>query len=51
MFEYFRIDTELDNTCNINLDETNPEKLDILSDKAVREFQKNGHLVINTFFK
>ncbi len=51
MFEYFRIDTELDNTCNINLDETNPEKLDILSEKAVREFQKNGHLVINTFFK
>jgi patatin-like phospholipase/acyl hydrolase len=50
-FEYYRIDTELDNGCNIDLDETNPEKLDILSEKAVREFQKNGHLVINTFFK
>ncbi|HMR87747.1 MAG TPA: CBASS cGAMP-activated phospholipase [Saprospiraceae bacterium] len=48
-FEYFRIDSELDNGCTINLDETNPDKLDILSEKAVREFQKHGHIVTNTF--
>ena len=50
-FEYYRIDTELNNGCNIDLDETNTDKLDILSEKVVKKFQKNVNLVINTFVK
>ena len=48
-FIYTRIDTELDNSCNIELDETDRFKLDKLVEKASREFQKNGDAIINHY--
>lgn len=50
-FAYKRIDTQLDETCMIELDETNKEKLTKLKEKAAIEFQINGNEVIDTFFK
>lgn len=37
-FKYFRIDTELDNSLAIDMDETNIQKLKILTEKASSEF-------------
>ena len=50
-FVYQRIDTELDNNCNIDLDETKKFKLDKLAEKATREFQKSASIIIDNFFK
>jgi patatin-like phospholipase/acyl hydrolase len=49
-FTYNRIDTELDETCVIELDETNKLKLDKLKEKAQIAFQNNGNQILNTFF-
>jgi patatin-like phospholipase/acyl hydrolase len=49
-FTYIRINTELDEKCNIELDETNKSKLDRLAEKANIEFQKNAAVVMKTFF-
>lgn len=49
-FTYCRIDTELDQTLNIKLDETNSEKLKALGEKATLEFQKNANNIIKNFF-
>lgn len=48
-FIYHRIDTELDESCNIELDETEKLKLDKLKEKATREFQLHGNTVIKHF--
>ena len=50
-FELIRINTELDNTCNIEMDEHEKCKLDVLKEKASREFQLQGVKTINSFFK
>ena len=50
-FIYYRIDTELDSTCDIQLDETNQFKLDKLTEKASREFQKNASEILQNFSK
>lgn len=42
-FVYKRIETELDETCNIKLDETNKGKLEKLAEKAHIEFQNNAN--------
>lgn len=49
-FVYKRIDTLLDETCVIDLDETDRKKLEKLKEKAQVEFQKNGNEVIQLFF-
>lgn len=49
-FAYKRIDTELDETCVIELDETNKQKLEKLKEKAHVAFQNNGNEILNTFF-
>jgi len=49
-FIYKRIDTELDETCVIELDEINKGKLDKLKEKVQVEFQNNGNEVIQSFF-
>lgn len=48
-FAYKRIDTELDETCVIELDETNKQKLEKLKEKAHIAFQNNGNEILNTF--
>lgn len=48
-FGYIRIDTELDETCNIEMDETDKEKLKKLAEKATIEFQKNATIIIKAF--
>jgi hypothetical protein len=48
-FIYTRIDTELDETCSIELDETNKNKLNKLAEKAHIEFQNNATVVISNF--
>lgn len=48
-FVYKRIETELDDTCNIKLDETNKGKLEKLAEKAHIEFQNNANEVIGKF--
>lgn len=50
-FIYHRIDTELDESCNIELDEIRKFKLDKLAEKASREFQKNASIVLQNFSK
>lgn len=49
-FIYQRINTELDANCKIEMDETDPLKLDKLKEKASREFQKNGIETLTQFF-
>ncbi|MBV7529271.1 CBASS cGAMP-activated phospholipase [Chitinophaga sp. sic0106] len=46
-FRYMRIDTELDDTCKIELDDTNPVKLDKLAEKAQIEFQNHGNRILS----
>lgn len=48
-FQYMRIDTELDETCGIELDETDKGKLQKLSEKATIEFQNNATNVIKNY--
>ncbi|GAB3962973.1 hypothetical protein GCM10028805_65150 [Spirosoma harenae] len=50
-FIYMRIDTELDETCNIELDETDSTKLNKLSEKANIEYQKYGAFVVEKYFQ
>lgn len=49
-FIYSRINTELDETSSIELDETNIDKLKRLSERASREFQVNGNAILNKHF-
>ena len=49
-FIYKRIDTELDETCIVKLDETDKTKLEKLKEKAQIQFQHFGSEVINTYF-
>lgn len=48
-FEYLRIDTQLDDTCNIEMDETDKEKIKKLAEKANIEFQNNATFIIRNF--
>ncbi|SOE21219.1 Patatin-like phospholipase [Spirosomataceae bacterium TFI 002] len=48
-FDYLRIDTELDSTCPIELDETDKVKLDKLAEKAIIQFQTNATTMISLF--
>lgn len=48
-FIYKRIQTELDDTLNIELDETNKDKLTNLAEKASDEFQNSATKIINNF--
>ncbi len=48
-FVYKRIETELDETCNIKLDETNKGKLEKLAEKAHNQFQNHANDVIDKF--
>lgn len=50
-FIYKRIDTELDDTCFVELDETDPKKLEKLAEKAQHEFQKNANMIIELFLQ
>lgn len=48
-FQYKRIDIEFNQNFNIRMDETNPKKLKILSEKAARIFQIEGKYVLDTY--
>ncbi len=48
-FGYIRIDTQLDDSCNIEMDETDKEKLKKLAEKATIEFQNNATHIIKNF--
>jgi patatin-like phospholipase/acyl hydrolase len=48
-FVYKRIETELDETCSIKLDETDRSKLEKLAEKAYLEFQNSANEIINNF--
>lgn len=48
-FIYHRIQTELDDTLKIDLDERNKEKLKKLAEKASDEFQNNATKIISNF--
>jgi len=50
-FDYTRIDTELDETCGIDMDETDVNKLRKLAEKANIEFQNNATQVVSVFGK
>lgn len=50
-FTYCRIDTELDESLNVKLDETDINKLKKLSEKAIVEFQKNANHIIKKFYE
>lgn len=50
-FIYHRIDTELDETCKIEMDETEKFKLNKLAEKATREFQKNASVILHNYCK
>lgn len=48
-FLYKRIDLEFNHNFKIKMDETNPNKLKTLSEKAARIFQTEGKYVLDTF--
>lgn len=48
-FVYTRIDTALDATCNIELDETDRNKLTKLAEKATIEFQNNATVILSKY--
>lgn len=50
-FKYLRIDTTFDSDFEIELNETDPDKLTTLSEKAALEFQMHGNEVVNLFAK
>lgn len=50
-FIYNRIDTELDETCGIEMDETDIGKLKKLAEKATIEFQNHATTIIDTYYK
>jgi patatin-like phospholipase/acyl hydrolase len=49
-FIYQRINTELDETLNIEMDETNKEKLVALGQKASYQFHENGNEIVSNFY-
>lgn len=49
-FTYERIDTELDDSCKIEMDATEKDKLNVLSEKAHVAFQNNSAKVLKKFF-
>lgn len=49
-FIYERIDTELDDSCKIEMDATEQEKLNVLTEKAHVAFQNNSARVLRKFF-
>ncbi|MEX2115293.1 MAG: CBASS cGAMP-activated phospholipase [Bacteroidota bacterium] len=48
-FKYLRIDAAFDSDFDVALDETDPDKLRALSEKASLEFQMHGNEVVNLF--
>jgi uncharacterized protein len=48
-FSYIRIDTQLDESCPIEMDETDKEKLKKLAEKANIEFQNNATKILKEF--
>jgi patatin-like phospholipase/acyl hydrolase len=50
-FIYQRINAELDDSLNLEMDETNPEKLKALAQKASYQFHENATSIIETFCK
>lgn len=48
-FIYHRINTELNSTLNIAMDETDKDKLEKLTEKASNEFHNNANIIIETF--
>ncbi len=48
-FTYMRVDTELDETCSIDLDETDQKKLNKLAEKATIEFQNHASNIIKNY--
>jgi hypothetical protein len=48
-FIYHRIDTELDDTLKVELDETDSDKLKKLAEKANREFQNHATSIIKWY--
>lgn len=48
-FNYIRIDTQLDESCPIEMDETDKNKLKKLAEKANIEFQNNATNIIKSF--
>lgn len=49
-FTYMRINTELDKSCLVELDDYKSHKLDNLSEKAMQAFQLTSHEVLHSFF-
>lgn len=50
-FKYLRINTELSDTHQVALDETNSDKLKKLGEKASFEFSNHATAIIETFCK
>ncbi len=48
-FTYLRIDTELNETCNVEMDETSKDIIIKLAEKATIEFQNNATNIIKNF--
>jgi hypothetical protein len=48
-FLYKRVDTELDETCHIEMDETDHGKLEKLAEKATSTFQCHAGEIIDMF--
>ena len=48
-FTYLRIDTQLNDNCKIEMDETDKDKIRKLAEKATIEFQNNATNIINNF--
>lgn len=49
VFIYHRIDTELDDTLKVEMDETDADKLKKLAEKASSEFQNHGTKIIENY--
>lgn len=49
-FIYHRIDTEYDNNFNLQMDDTDKNKLDKLMERAQRTYQEECNYVLDTFF-
>lgn len=48
-FTYLRVDTQLDETCKIEMDETDQAKINKLAEKATIEFQNNATAIMTNF--
>jgi patatin-like phospholipase/acyl hydrolase len=49
-FNYHRIDLEFDDNFKVAMDEKNADKLDMLAERATREYQKTRKDVLDTYF-